>query len=79
MLVFLVDGSLKKNLYHLYRVEEQVRRYIEKGDFKIELSEETLEKILVFKENFTTNAPGFVEELINILNYLKGIKNHVND
>ncbi|MBM7454130.1 hypothetical protein JN09_001482 [Acholeplasma morum] len=74
MLVFLVDGSLKKNLYHLYRIEEQVRRYIEKDNFKIESSEETLEKILVFKENFTTNAPGFVEELRNILNYLKGIK-----
>ena len=28
----------------------------------------------MFKENFTTNAPGFVEELRNILNYLKGIK-----
>ena len=77
--VFLVDGSLKKNLYHLYRIEEQVQRYLETGEFKIEPGGETLEKILVFKENFKTNSPGFVKELLAILNYLKGIKNHVND
>lgn len=77
--VFLVDGSLKKNLYHLYRIEEQVQRYLETGEFKIELGGETLEKILVFKENFKTNSPGFVKELLAILNYLKGVKDDVNN
>ena len=77
--VFLVDGSLKKNLYHLYRIEEQVQRYLETGEFKIEPGGETLEKILVFKENFKTNAPGFVKELLAILNYLKGVKDDVNN
>jgi len=33
---------------------------LETGEFKIELGGETLEKILVFKENFKTNSPSFV-------------------
>ena len=66
-------------MYHLYRIEEQVQRYLETGEFKIELGGETLEKILVFKENFKTNSPGFVKELLAILNYLKGVKDDVNN
>ena len=76
---FLYDGSLKKNLYHLYRIEEQVKRYLETNEFKVELSEEVIEKIIVFKENFKSNSPEYFEELRNILNYLKAVRDNVRD
>ena len=76
---FLYDGLLKKNLYHLYRIEEQVKRYLETNEFKVELSEEVIEKIIVFKENFKSNSPEYFEELRNILNYLKAVRDNVRD
>lgn len=71
--VFLSGDSLKKNMYHLYRIEEQVKRYLETGEFKIGISEEVLEKIIVFKENYKTDNSDVVSELRGILNYLKGV------
>jgi len=75
--VFLNDGSLKKNLYHLYRIEEQINRYLDTGAFMIDISEEILEKIIVFKENYQSNSIHFIKELQNILNYLKGVREDV--
>lgn len=75
--VFLENDSLKKNMYHLYRIEEQIRRYLETGEFRVEISEDTLEKILVFKENYQSNSQVYLNELRNILNYLKEVKINV--
>jgi hypothetical protein len=75
--VFLVSDILRKNMYHLYRIDEQVKRYLETGEFKLEISEETLEKIMILKENHHTNNLDILAEVRNILEYLKGVRDDV--
>ena len=75
--VFLVSDILRKNMYHLYRIDEQVKRYLETGEFKLEISEETLEKIMILKENHRTNNLDILAEVRNILEYLKGVRDDV--
>lgn len=60
-------------MYHLYRIEEQVKRYFDTGTFTLGVSEETLEKMMVLKSNFGTNNADTIAELKGIINYLKGV------
>lgn len=67
---------LRKNMYHLYRIEEQVKRYFDSGEFTLGVSDETLEKMMVLKTNFATNNGETLTELKGIINYLKGVITH---
>ncbi len=71
---FLKMNILRKNMYHLYRIEEQVKRYFETETFSLGVSEETLEKMMVLKSYFATNNADTLAELKGILNYLKGVR-----
>ena len=71
---FLKMNILRKNMYHLYRIEEQVKRYFETETFTLGVSEETLEKMMVLKSNFATNNADTLAELKGILKYLKGVR-----
>ena len=67
---------LRKNMYHLYRIEEQVKRYFHSGEFTLGVSDETLEKMMVLKTNFATNNDDTLAELKGIINYFKGVITH---
>lgn len=67
---------LRKNMYHLYRIEEQVKRYFDSGEFTLGVSDETLEKMMVLKTNFATNNDDTLAELKGIINYFKGVITH---
>lgn len=67
---------LRKNMYHLYRIEEQVKRYFDSGKFTLGVSDETLEKMMVLKTNFATNNADTLAELKGIINYFKGVITH---
>lgn len=77
--IFLESDALKKNMYHLYRIDEQIKRYLETGEFKLEISQSVLEKIQVFKENYQTNHMELTNELKGILSYLKGVLEDVRN
>jgi predicted nucleotidyltransferase len=70
---YIDNPVLRKNYWNLYRLEEQVRRYLETNIMKIDVSDNVKEKILVYKANFKSNSVLFKEELILILDYLKGV------
>lgn len=70
----LKTNTLRKNMYHLYRIEEQVKRYLETESFTLGVSEDTLEKMMVLKDNYQTNNVEILTELKAILNYLKGVQ-----
>ena len=73
-----IDYGLRKNMYHLYRIEEQVKYYVETGEFSTTISEEALEKMLVFKENYKSNNDETRCEFKRIIEYLKGVSNNVS-
>ncbi|MCL2521248.1 MAG: nucleotidyltransferase domain-containing protein [Erysipelotrichales bacterium] len=80
--ILLEYPDLRKNYYHLYRIEAQIKHYLETNVFTINLS--TLvplaqEKIEVYKENFKSNNKEFYKDFKLILNYLKGVLRNVND
>lgn len=73
---YIKDGVLVKSLWHLYRVEEQVARYIHTSVWSLELSSTTKEKIQVYKENYQSQSRVYLTELEAILTYLKGVIHH---
>jgi predicted nucleotidyltransferase len=70
---YIDNPILRKNYWNLYRLEEQVRRYLETNVMSIDVSNNVKEKIQVYKANFKSNSILFKEELILILDYLKGV------
>lgn len=76
---FLSENALKKNMYHLYRIEKQVKTFIDTGQFQIATDESVKEKMMVFKDNYQSNSLEYMKELRNILKYLKEVRKHVTD
>lgn len=76
---FLSENALKKNMYHLYRIEKQVKTFIDTGQFQITKDESINEKMMVFKENYQSNSMDYMNELRDILKYLKEVRKHVTD
>lgn len=77
--LFLEEDKLRKNMYHLYRIEEQLKRYFETGEFILNISDEVLEKIMILKNNFESDNEDIINELRLILVYLKGVRKDVNN
>lgn len=73
---YLIDNIQTKIMWHLYRIEEQVLRYMSTGEWTLELSPETLEKIQVYKTNYRNQNEQTLGELKNIIEYLKEAQNY---
>lgn len=72
---YLNDNILTKNLWHLYRIEEQVAKFASGNNvWTLELSDETKERIHVYKANFQTQNINYLNELKGIITYLKEVK-----
>ena len=71
---FLLEDALKKNMYHLYRIEDQVKNYQTNGKFQLSTDPGVTEKMIVFKENYKTQSILYLNELREILKYLKEVK-----
>lgn len=76
---FLSENALKKNMYHLYRIEKQVKTFIDTGQFHITTDESINEKMMVFKDNYQSNSMDYMKELRDILKYFKEVRKHVTD
>jgi hypothetical protein len=71
--VFLDNNELSKLMYHLYRIEEQVNNFLISKKWSIELSNDTKDKVKVYKENYHSQSSVFVVELKQILNHFETI------
>jgi len=76
---FLSEDALKKNMYHLYRIEDQVKNYQMNGNFQLSTDPGVTEKMMVFKENYKTQSILYLNELREILKYLKEVRNNVTN
>lgn len=73
---YLNENRQTKTMWHLYRIEEQVLRFISTGEWSLYLAPETIEKIQVYKQNYKLQNGHSLIELKNIIQYLKEVKNH---
>lgn len=73
---YLIDDGQVKTMWHLYRIEEQVLRYVSTGLWTLELSATTIEKIRVYKEHYRSQNAQTLSEFKHIIEYLKEVKNH---
>lgn len=71
---YLIDSILTKNMWHLYRIEEQVLGFTAVGEWTLEIAETTKEKINVYKANFQKQSGDYLNELKSIVSYLKEVK-----
>jgi hypothetical protein len=76
---FLSEDALKKNMYHLYRIEDQVKNYQMNGKFQLSTDPGVTEKMMVFKENYKTQSILYLNELREILKILKEVQNNVTN
>ena len=76
---FLSEDALKKNMYHLYRIEDQVKNYQTNGNFQLSTNPGVTEKMMVFKDNYKTQSILHLNELREILKYLKEVKRNVTN
>jgi hypothetical protein len=63
-------------MWHLYRIEEQVLRFVSTGEWSLSLAPGTIEKIQVYKQNYKLQNECSLIELKNIIRYLKEVNNH---
>lgn len=74
--LFLIDDGQVKTMWHLYRIEEQILRYVSTGLWTLELTATTIEKIRVYKEHYRSQNAQTLSEFKHIIEYLKEVKNH---
>lgn len=67
------NESVKRN-YHLYRIHEVIKRYIETGEYNLELSDLTKQKMMNFKTNWKEHLEDDVETFKVIISDLKSYK-----
>ncbi|HPL55671.1 MAG TPA: hypothetical protein PLH44_03995 [Bacilli bacterium] len=73
---YLSDNIQTKMMWHLFRIEEQVLRFISTGEWTLNLNPETIEKIQVYKSNYHLQNEQWLNELNCIIEYLKEVQNH---
>ncbi len=73
---YLNEDRQTKTMWHLYRIEEQVLRFVSTGEWSLTLTPGTIEKIQVYKQNYKLQNEHSLIELKNIIQYLKEVKNH---
>jgi len=73
---YLDNNIQTKMMWHLFRIEEQVLRFISTGAWTLELNPETIEKIQVYKTNYHIQNEQTLGELKNIIEYLKEVQNN---
>ena len=73
---YLNEDRQTKTMWHLYRIEEQVLRFVSTGEWSLILASGTIEKIQVYKQNYKLQNEHSLSEFKNIIQYLKEVKNH---
>ena len=73
---YLNEDRQTKTMWHLYRIEEQVLRFVSTGEWLLTLASGTIEKIQVYKQNYKLQNEHSLSEFKNIIQYLKEVKNH---
>lgn len=73
---YLNEDRQTKTMWHLYRIEEQVLRFVSTGEWSLILTPGTIEKIQVYKQNYRLQNEHSLSEFKNIIQYLKEVKNH---
>ena len=73
---YLNENRQTKTMWHLYRIEEQVLRFVSTGEWSLTLAPGTIEKIQVYKQNYKLQNEHSLSEFKNIIQYLKEVKNH---
>ena len=73
---YLNEDRQTKTMWHLYRIEEQVLRFVSTSEWSHTLAPGTIEKIQVYKQNYKLQNEHSLIELKNIIQYLKEVKNH---
>ena len=73
---YLNEDRQTKTMWHLYRIEEQVLRFVSTGEWSLSLTPATIEKIQVYKQNYKLQNEHSLIEFKNIIQYLKEVKNH---
>ena len=73
---YLNEDRQTKTMWHLYRIEEQVLRFVSTGEWSLTLASGTIEKIQVYKQNYKLQNEHSLSEFKNIIQYLKEVKNH---
>ena len=73
---YLNEDRQTKTMWHLYRIEEQVLRFVSTGEWSLTLAPGTIEKIQVYKQNYKLQNEHSLSEFKNIIQYLKEVKNH---
>lgn len=67
------NESVKRN-YHLYRIHEVIKRYVETGKYSLELSDLTKQKMMNFKTNWKDNLENDIETFKVIISDLRSYK-----
>lgn len=73
---YLNDNIQTKMMWHLFRIEELVLRFVSTDEWTLNLKTETIEKIQVYKANWRNQNEQTLGELKSIIEYLKEVKNH---
>ena len=73
---YLNKDCQTKTMWHLYRIEEQVLRFVSTGEWSLTLTPGTIEKLQVYKQNYKLQNEHSLSEFKNIIQYLKEVKNH---
>lgn len=73
---YLNDNIQTKMMWHLFRIEELVLRFVSTGEWTLNLKTETIEKIQVYKDNWRNQNEQTLGEFKNIIDYLKEVKNN---
>ena len=73
---YLNKDCQTKTMWHLYRIEEQVLRFVSTGEWLLTLAPGTIEKIQVYKQNYKLQNEHSLSEFKNIIQYLKEVKKH---
>ena len=73
---YLNKDRQTKTMWHLYRIEEQVLRFVSTGEWSLILTPGTIEKIQVYKQNYKLQNEHSLIEFKNIIQYLKEVKNY---
>ena len=74
--IYLNEDRQTKTMWHLYRIEEQVLRFVSTGEWSLTLTPGTIEKLQVYKKNYKLQNEHSLSEFKNIIQYLKEVKNH---
>ena len=73
---YLNEDRQTKTMWHLYRIEEQVLRFVSTGEWSLTLTPGTIEKLQVYKQNYKLQNEHSLSEFKNIIQYLREVKNY---